>query len=88
MRKEIHYIWIDWYSSTGSSKSTLIGNGRMALSEAKRMIAGMSAKALYRERPKWLNDCIKITISAQNITSGKVLYRRIINIKIKQYECI
>lgn len=84
MEQTIHYIWIDWVSSTGSESSKLISNRSMPVSDAKEMILGLSAKELLKYRPSWLKDCVCISISAQNIKAGKVLYRRTINIKKRE----
>lgn len=56
----------------------------MPVSDAKEMILRTSAKELLKYRPSWLKNCIRISVSAQNITTGKVLYRRTINIKKKE----
>lgn len=84
MEQTIHYIWIDWVSSTGSESSRLISNRSMLASDAKEMILGLSAKELLKYRPSWLKDCVRISASAQNIKTGRVLYRRTINIKKKE----
>lgn len=84
MERTISYIWIDWVSSTGSKSSRLIGNRSMPVSDAKEMILRTSAKELLKHRPSWLKDCVCISVSAQNIKTGKVLYRRTINIKKKE----
>ena len=81
MERTISYIWIDWVSSTGSKSSRLISNRSMPVSDAKEMILRTSAKELLKYRPSWLKDCVRISVSAQDITTGEVLYRRIINIK-------
>lgn len=44
MEQTIHYIWIDWASSTGSISSRLISNRSMSVSDAKEMILGLNAK--------------------------------------------
>lgn len=67
MERTIHYIWINWVSSTGSKSSRLISNRSMPVSDAD-----------------WLKDCVRISVSAQDITTGEVLYRRTINIKKKE----
>ena len=77
-------IWINWVSSTGSKSSRLISNRSMPVSDAKEMILRTSAKELLKHRPSWLKDCVRISVSAQNITTGEVLYRRTINIKKKE----
>lgn len=77
-------IWINWVSSTGSKSSRLISNRSMPVSDAKEMILRMSAKELLKHRPSWLKDCVRISVSAQDITTGEVLYRRTINIKKKE----
>lgn len=56
----------------------------MPVSDAKEMILRTSAKELLKHRPSWLKDCVRISVSAQNITTGEVLYRRTINIKKKE----
>lgn len=84
MGKTIHYIWIDWVSSTGSKSSRLVSNRPMPVSDAKEMILELSARELLKYRPSWLQSCIRISVSAQNIKTGKVLYRRTINIKKKE----
>lgn len=56
----------------------------MPVSDAKEMILRLSAKELLKYRPSWLKDCVCISVSAQNIKTGKVLYRRTINIKKKE----
>lgn len=81
MERTIHYIWINWISYTGSKSSRLISNRSMPVSDAKGMILRTSAKELLKYRPSWLKDCVCISVSAQNIKTGKVLYRRTINIK-------
>lgn len=86
MEQTIHYIWIDWASSTGSISSRLISNRSMSVSDAKEMILGLNAKKKFKHRPSWLNDCVRISISAQSIKTGRVLYRRTINIKKKEEE--
>lgn len=78
--KEVHYIWIDFESSTGSSKSILLRNGCFSLDGAKKFIKSLSPKTLYENRPTFLKDCVKITLTAQNIVSSNTLYRRTINI--------
>lgn len=35
VEQTIHYIWIEWVSSTGSKSSRLIGNRSMPVSDAK-----------------------------------------------------
>lgn len=77
-------IWINWVSSTGSKSSRLISNRSMPVSDAKEMILRMSAKELLKHRPSWLKDCVRISVSAQDITTGEVLYRRTISIKKKE----
>ena len=84
VEQTIHYIWIEWVSSTGSKSSRLIGNRSMPVSDAKEMILRLSAKEMLKYRPSWLKDCVCISVSAQNIKTGKVLYRRTINIKKKE----
>lgn len=84
MEQTIHYIWIEWVSSTGSKSSRLIGNRSMPVSDAKGMILRLSAKEMLKYKPSWLKDCVCISVSAQNIKTGKVLYRRTINIKKKE----
>lgn len=84
MKKTIHYIWIDWVSSIGSKSSRLVSNRPMPVSDAKEMILELSAKELLKHRPSWLKDCVRISVSAQDITTGEVLYRRTINIKKKE----
>lgn len=54
----------------------------MPVSDAKEMILRTSAKELLKHRPSWLKDCVRISVSAQNITTGEVLYRRTININL------
>lgn len=78
--KEVHYIWIDFESSTGSSKSILLRNGCFSLDGAKKFIKSLRPKTLYENRPTFLKDCVKITLTAQNIVSSNTLYRRTINI--------
>ena len=56
----------------------------MPVSDAKEMILGLSAKELLKYRPSWLKDCVRISVSAQDITTGEILYRRTINIKKKE----
>lgn len=56
----------------------------MPVSDAKEMILRTSAKEMLKYRPSWLKDCVCISVSAQNIKTGKVLYRRTINIKKKE----
>lgn len=46
----------------------------MPVSDAKEMIL----------RTSWLKDCVRISVSAQDITTGEILYRRTINIKKKE----
>lgn len=53
----------------------------MPVSHAKEMILRTSAKELLKYRPSWLKDCVRISVSAQDITTGEILYRRTINIK-------
>lgn len=77
-------IWINWVSSTGSESSRLISNRSMPVSDAKEMILRTSAKELLKYRPSWLKDCVRISVSAQDITTGEILYRRTINIKKKE----
>ena len=84
VEQTIHYIWIEWVSSTGSKSCRLIGNRSMPVSDAKGMILRLSAKEMLKYRPSWLKDCVCISVSAQNIKTGKVLYRRTINIKKKE----
>lgn len=55
----------------------------MPVSDAKEMILRTSAKELLKYRPSWLKDCVRISVSAQDITTGEILYRRTINIKKK-----
>ena len=64
---EVHYIWLDYESSTGSKSSKLIRNGCFTLNDAKEFIRSLRAKTLYENRPAFLKDCVKITLSAQNI---------------------
>lgn len=60
----------------------------MPVSDAKEMILRTSAKELLkhrereRERPSWLKDCVRISVSAQDITTGEILHRRTININM------
>lgn len=54
------------------------------MSDAKEMILRTSAKELLKYRPSWLKDCVRISVSAQDITTGEILYRRTINIKKKE----
>lgn len=82
-KKEIHYIWVHWDSSTGSTHSYLVSNKAMPFELAKKQIKSMSPEVLYRSCPDWLKDCVRITISAQNIINRDVRYKRIINIKKK-----
>lgn len=56
----------------------------MLASDAKKMILELSAKGLLKYRPSWLKDCVRISVSAQNIKTGKISYRRTINIKKKK----
>lgn len=84
MERTIFYIWIDWISSTGSKSSRLISDRSMPVSDAKEMILRTSAKELLKYRPSWLKDCVCISVSAQDITTGEILYRRTINIKKKE----
>ena len=86
MERTIHYIWINWVSSKGSESSRLISNRSMPVSDAKEMILRTSAKELLKHRPSWLKDCVRISVSAQDITTGEILYRRTINIKKKEIE--
>lgn len=53
----------------------------MPVSDAKEMILRTSAKELLKYRPSWLKDCVRISVSVQDITTGEILYRRTINIK-------
>lgn len=46
----------------------------MPVSDAKEMILRTSAKELLKHRPSWLKDCVCISVSAQNIKTGKVLF--------------
>lgn len=79
-KKQIHYIWVHWYSSTGSSHSKLINNKSVDYGFAVRIIKRMDAKCLYMDRPDWLKDCTRITVSAQNIMDRNIYYKRVINI--------
>lgn len=54
----------------------------MPVSDAKEMILRTSAKELLKHRPSWLKDCVRISVSAQDITTGEIL--RTINIKKKE----
>ena len=54
----------------------------MPVSDAKEMILRTSAKELLKHRPSWLKDCVRISVSAQDITTGEILYRRTININL------
>lgn len=56
----------------------------MPVSDAKEKILRTSAKELLKHRPSWLKDCVRISVSAQDITTGEILYRRAINIKKKE----
>lgn len=42
----------------------------MPVSDAKEMILRTSAKELLKYRPSWLKDCVRISVSAQDITTG------------------
>lgn len=66
MERTIHYIWINWVSSTGSESSRLISNRPMPVSDAKELILRTSAKELLKYRPSWLKDCVRISVSAQD----------------------
>lgn len=48
----------------------------MPVSDAKEMILRTSAKELLKYRPSWLKDCVRISVSAQDITTGEILYKR------------
>ena len=52
--KEVHYIWIDFESSTGSSKSILLRNGCFSLDGAKKFIKSLRQKTLYENRLTFL----------------------------------
>ena len=80
--KEVHYIWLSYESSTGSSSSKLVRNGNYSLDGAKEFIKSISPKFLYKCRPRFLKDCVKITLSAQNILTSETLYRRVINVNV------
>lgn len=82
-KKEIHYIWIYWESSTGSAHSRLVSNKTMPFESAKEQIKKMNPEVFYKSRPDWLKDCVRIVVSAQNIIDRSVYYKRIINIKKK-----
>lgn len=84
MERTIHYIRINRISYTGSKSSRLISNRSMPVSDAKEMILRTSAKELLKHRPSWLKDCVRISVSAQDITTGEILYGRTINIKKKE----
>lgn len=58
----------------------------MPVSDAKEMILRTSAKELLKHRPSWLKDCVRISVSAQDITTGEILYRRTINIRLRRSE--
>lgn len=45
----------------------------MPVSDAKEMILRTSAKELLKHRPSWLKDCVRISVSAQDITTGEIL---------------
>lgn len=45
----------------------------MPVSDAKEMILRTSAKELLKHRPSWLKDCVRISVSAQDITTGDAL---------------
>lgn len=45
----------------------------MPVSDAKEMILRTSAKELLKYRPSWLKDCVRISVSAQDITTGEIL---------------
>ena len=78
--KEVHYIWIDFESSTGSYKSILLRNGCFFFFFSKKFIKSLCSITLCENRPTFLKDCVKITLTAQNIVSSNTLYRRTINI--------
>lgn len=44
----------------------------MPVSDAKEMILRTSAKELLKHRPSWLKDCVRISVSAQDITTGEI----------------
>lgn len=76
--ERVHYIWITWYSSTGSKSSYLFYNGNCSLDEAKECINGSKGRDLFKCYPSFLKDCIKVRMSAQNIKTGKVLYEKVV----------
>lgn len=82
-RKE-HYIRTDRISSAGSKSSRLISNRSVPVSDAKEMISGTGAEELLKHRPGRLKDCVRISVSAQDITAGEILYGRTVNIKKKE----
>lgn len=79
--KYVHYIWLSYESSTGSSQEILLRNGKFSLDGAKKFMHSITARALYKSKPQFLKDCVKITLSAQNILTSKTLYRRVINVR-------
>lgn len=81
--KQIHYIRVYWDSSTGSTNSRLISTKKINLVEAIDMIKSMEPKRLYKSCPDWIENCVRITISAQSIMDGRSYYKRVINIKRK-----
>lgn len=74
---EVHYIWITWFSSTGSSSSYLFYNGNCSLEEAKQCIDGTKRYSLFKSHPSFLKNVVSVEMTAQNIKTSKVLYKKV-----------
>lgn len=75
---DVHYIWIEWILGTGSKCDRLWCNSRMSKEKASSIIDNLTNKELIRAKPTWIKEKCRCIISAQNLSTGRTLYERII----------
>lgn len=87
MNNQVHYIWLDYIhyqanGKEGSNDSILVFNGDIPLEKAKKMIDGVTLKYCkdwMAKRSKFFSQKgIEVKMAAQNISTSKVLYEKII----------
>ena len=71
------YIWFDYMKPTGSNASHIDWVGTIDIEKAKRIIDMIKPEDMLKKQPSnYFSHNVELSISMQEIKSGKVLYKR------------
>lgn len=73
------YVWFNYRKPSGSLSSKIDWAGKIDIDKAKQVVDKITASDMLKaQASKFFSEDVTLSISLQEISTGKVLYRRIV----------